>query len=153
DRLWRWQRWRQPAGAGTRLFHYRQRRLGRDGREYGRASGHERGERSHRDLQQPQPAELRDGGFAPGNANYATLRITDNAALPQTIANFTGTHDTVDLTALAYVGAQHERASRHGLQQAHRQQRDRLGGAAARGGRVHGYQLEVANDGSGGTDV
>src|SRR5262249_43166462 len=42
-------------------------------------------------------------GFAPDASNYATLQITDNGALPGTITNFTGFHDTIDLTALTYV--------------------------------------------------
>ena len=41
--------------------------------------------------------------FAGGNSNYATLRITNNATLPGTITNFTGAHDTIDLTSLAFV--------------------------------------------------
>ena len=39
--------------------------------------------------------------FAPGAGNYATLKITDNAALPGTIAGFIGMHDTIDLTTLS----------------------------------------------------
>ena len=39
--------------------------------------------------------------FAPGNGNYATLTITNTAALPGTIAGFIGTHDTIDLTMLS----------------------------------------------------
>jgi hypothetical protein len=42
-------------------------------------------------------------GFASGNGNYATLKITNDATLPGTITNFTGAHDTIDLTSLAFV--------------------------------------------------
>ena len=41
--------------------------------------------------------------FAAGNSNYADLKITNNATLPGTIANFTGAHDTIDLTTLGFV--------------------------------------------------
>jgi Ca2+-binding RTX toxin-like protein len=42
--------------------------------------------------------------FASGAPNYATLRITNNTALPGTIAGFVGAHDTIDLTALSDAG-------------------------------------------------
>ena len=42
--------------------------------------------------------------FAAGNTNYATLQITNNAALPGTISGFIGSHDTIDLTTLSDVG-------------------------------------------------
>jgi hypothetical protein len=42
--------------------------------------------------------------FAPGATNYATLKITNNATLPGTIAGFIGVHDTFDLTALSDAG-------------------------------------------------
>ena len=41
--------------------------------------------------------------FAPTATNYATLKITNDATLPGTITNFTGVHDTIDLTTLAFV--------------------------------------------------
>jgi hypothetical protein len=43
-------------------------------------------------------------GFVPGNSNYATLRITNTASLPGTIAGFAGIHDVVDLTQLSDAG-------------------------------------------------
>jgi len=42
--------------------------------------------------------------FAPGDGNYATLTITNDAALPGTLTGFTGIHDTIDLTALSDAG-------------------------------------------------
>lgn len=42
--------------------------------------------------------------FGPSVDNYATLRITNNATLPHTIAGFTGLHDVVDLTQLSDAG-------------------------------------------------
>ena len=39
-------------------------------------------------------------GFTAGDNNYATLRITNSAALPGTISGFIGAHDIVDLTQL-----------------------------------------------------
>jgi hypothetical protein len=42
--------------------------------------------------------------FAPDAGNYATLDITNDTALPGTIAGFTGVHDTIDLTGLSDVG-------------------------------------------------
>src|SRR5262249_30823513 len=92
-------------------------------------------------------------GFAPGNGNYATLRITDNAALPHTIANFTGIHDTVDLTALAYVGASTNAhldmvSNRLTVTNGTSSVALQLGA-----GEYTGTNWKVANDGSGGTDV
>ncbi|HEX4365383.1 MAG TPA: Hint domain-containing protein [Rhodopila sp.] len=42
--------------------------------------------------------------FAPGDSNYATWTITNDAALPGTVAGFTGIHDAIDLTTLSDVG-------------------------------------------------
>jgi RTX calcium-binding nonapeptide repeat (4 copies) len=43
--------------------------------------------------------------FAAGSSNYATLKVTTTATPPVTITNFTGAHDTIDLSGLAYVSA------------------------------------------------
>ncbi len=91
--------------------------------------------------------------FSSGPNNYAALRITDNATLPHTITNFTGLHDTIDLTALAYVSgsnsthfdsASHKLAVTNGTSSVALQ----LGA-----GSYNGTSWKVANDGSGGTDV
>ncbi len=42
--------------------------------------------------------------FAPGAGAYATLKITDDVALPGTIAGFINTGDTIDLTGLSDAG-------------------------------------------------
>ena len=42
--------------------------------------------------------------FAAEASNYATLTIANTAALPGTIAGFTGAHDRIDLTTLSDAG-------------------------------------------------
>ncbi len=91
--------------------------------------------------------------FGPSIDNYATLRITNNATLPHTIVNFTGIHDTIDLSALAYVTAN---SSAH-LNTATNQLTVTNGTSSVAlqlgSGSYTGTNWRVANDGSGGTDV
>ena len=47
------------------------------------------------------PAGFQTVAFAPGAGGYATLKITNDAALPGTIAGFIGAGETIDLTALS----------------------------------------------------
>src|SRR5262249_36964359 len=91
--------------------------------------------------------------FGPGPGNYATLRITNNAALPHTRANFTGIPDTVDLTALAYVSA----STNAHLDTVFNKLPVTNGTTSVAlqlgAGNSAGVSWQVANDGSGGPDV
>src|SRR5262249_42396228 len=77
----------------------------------------------------------------------------NNATLPHTIANFTGIHDTVDLTALAYVSA----STNAHLNTVSNQLTVTNGTSSVAlqlgAGSYNGTTWQVANDGSGGTDV
>jgi hypothetical protein len=91
--------------------------------------------------------------FAPGDATYATLRVTSNTALPGTLAGFIGVHDTVDLTALSDAGND-ATTSFNTLTNVLTVTGDNGSvGLQLDGENYTGVRWEASNDGANGTDV
>ena len=91
--------------------------------------------------------------FATGASNYATLKFTTTATPPVTITDFTGAHDTIDLTSLAFVsgsstasfnGGSHDLIVSNGTNTVTLQ----LGGGA-----YSGIGFTASSDGATGTDL
>ena len=101
------------------------------------------------------PAGFQTVAFAPGAGGYATLKITNDSALPGTIAGFIGVGETIDLTALSDARRRRQHQLQHCDQCADRHRRQWLGRFATQPElAVYGANPWLAlNDGSGHTAV